>query len=337
MRRALSGALFVLLACYFIYAVRAILPPFIIAAFLSYVLEPLVTFLQRQGLTRARGIMLVYAGLLVTVALFVVYFVPTFVRDVQGLAGQIPRIIGLVQSYAVSAREIVTRYNLPPGLERGVVNSLLQVETVLEHLGDNLFSYFLSSATIVSYLVVSPVIAYYILRDINRWRQRALIYMAKYPLPYVDLVRDIDQVLTGFVRGQSIVAAAVAAMVWTTSAILGLKFGAALGLMAGLGEFIPFFGPIVAAIPIAISGLMKSTPTGMWAIGFVLVIQWIDSNLIVPRVTGPRVGLHPIWIMFSLLAAGELLGFWGVLLAVPLGGTTGALLKFGKTMWAGRK
>lgn len=337
MRRALSGALFVSLAFYFIYAVRSVLPPFIIAAFLSYVLEPLVTLLQRRGLTRARSILLVYAGLFLATALFIVYFVPTFARDIQGLAGQIPRVIGIVQSYATSAREIVARYNLPPGLERGLVNSLLQVGQVLDHLGDNLFSYFLSSATILSYLVISPVIAYYILRDINRWRQRALVSMAKYPLPYVDLIRDIDHVLTGFVRGQTIVASAVAFMVWTTSAILGLKFGAALGLIAGLGEFVPFFGPIVAAFPIALAGFMRSTPAGMWAIGSVLVIQWVDSNLIVPRVTGPRVGLHPLWIMFSLLAAGELIGLWGVLLAVPLGGITGALLKFGKAMWAGRK
>jgi predicted PurR-regulated permease PerM len=292
--------------------------------------------LQRRRIARGRSILLVYAGLFLTAALFIVYFVPTFARDLRGLAGQIPRVIGMVQSYAASAREIVARYNLPPGLERGVVNSLLQVETVLSHLGDNLFSYFLSSATVLSYVVIAPVIAYHILRDINRWRQRALVAMARYPLPYVDLIRDIDHVLTGFVRGQSIVAAAVALMVWTTSAILGLKFGAALGLIAGLGEFVPFFGPIAAAIPVVVAGLMKSTATGLWTTGFVLVIQWVDANLIVPRVTGPRVGLHPLWIIFALLAGGKLLGFWGVLLAVPLAGVSGAILKFGKTMWMGQ-
>jgi predicted PurR-regulated permease PerM len=318
----------------FLYAVRAILPPFIIAAFLSYVLEPLVTLVQRRGVSRARSILLVYAGLVLALALFVLYFVPAFARDVQGLAEQVPKLIGLVQSYAASARETVIRYNLPAGLERGLVDTLRRMEDVLSSLGVNAFSYFLSSATILSYVVVAPVITYYILKDINKWRKRALVAMARYPLPYVDLLRDVDQVLTGFMRGQSIVAASVTAMMWIALAILGIRFGAALGLIAGLAEFIPFFGPFIAGVPVALLAFMKSPATGLWSVVAVAIVQWIDSNVIVPRVTGPRVGLHPLWIIFALFAGGELLGFWGLFLAVPTAGVTGAILKFGKTMLA---
>lgn len=325
-----------MLTGYFLYLVRAVLPPFIIAAFLSYVLEPLVTLIQRRRVSRARSILLVYAGLLLGLALFVVYFVPAFARDVQGLAEQVPRFIGIVQSFAVSARETAIRYNLPPGVERGLVDTLRRIEGVLSSLGDNAYSYFLSSATILSYAVVAPVIAYYILKDINKWRQRALVAMARYPLPYIDLLRDTDRVLTGFVRGQSIVAASVTVMMWTALAILGIRFGAALGLIAGLAEFIPFFGPFIAGVPVALLAFMKSTATGVWSLILIAVIQWTDSNLIVPRVTGPRVGLHPIWIVFALFAGGELLGFWGLFVAVPVAGIVGALLKFGRAMWASR-
>ncbi len=321
-----------MLAAYFLYAVRAVLPPFIIAAFLSYVLEPLVTLVQRRRVSRARAILLVYAALALALALFVVYFVPAFARDVQGLAGQVPRLIGVVQSYAASARETVIRYNLPRGLERGLIDILRRIEEVLNNIGDNAYSHFLSSATILSYVVVAPVITYYILKDINKWRQRALVAMSRYPLPYVDLLRDIDQVLTGFVRGQSIVAASVTLMMWVALAILGIRFGAALGLLAGLAEFIPFFGPFIAGVPVALLAFMKSPATGVWSLVFVAVIQWIDSNLIVPRVTGPRVGLHPLWIIFSLFAGGELMGFWGLFLAVPVAGIIGAILKFAKTI-----
>lgn len=325
-----------MLTGWFVYAVRSALPPFVIAAFLSYVLEPLVAFLQRRRVPRSQSILMVYAGLFGLLAVLIIYFVPAFAKDLQGLASQVPRLIGLVQYYSANAREAVTKYNLPAGLERGIVNSLVEVERTLSHVGENFFSYFLSSATILSYVVISPVIAYYFLRDINRWRQMALVAMARYPLLYVDLIRDIDQVLTGFVRGQSIVAASVATLVWIASAILGLKYGVALGLLAGIGEFVPFFGPIIAAIPFLLAGFMKSTTTLLWALGCVLAIQWFDSNIIVPRVTGPRVGLHPLWIMFSLLAGGKLLGFWGVFLAVPLGGIAGAFLKFAKAWWTGR-
>ena len=145
----------------------------------------------------------------------------------------------LVQAYAASAKEIVRRYNPPAGIERGAIESLLKAEEFLGNVGTKAFGFFLSSATVISYIVVAPVIAYYMLRDMNRWRQRALVAMSRYPLPYVDLVTDIDRVITGFVRGQSIVAASVAAMIWVASYALGLRYGAALGLIAGLENSCP--------------------------------------------------------------------------------------------------
>ena len=306
MKRALVSALFLCLGGLFIYAVRQVLSPFIIAAFLSYILEPAVSVVQSTGISRTRSILLVYLMLACLLSLLIVYFIPAFVKDIQGLAGQIPRVIGMVQSYAVSAKEIVVKYNLPAGIERGVINSLLRAEEFLGNLGSNAFSYFLSSATAVSYIVVAPIIAFYMLRDLNQWRRRALVAVSRYSLPYVDLLTDVDRVITGFVRGQTIVAAIVAVLVSGAAYVLGLRYGVVLGLVAGLGEFVPIFGPLFASIPVVLSGFMKSFSTGIWTLGVVAAIQWLDSNIIVPRVTGSRIGLHPLWILFpSWPAAGS--------------------------------
>lgn len=323
-----------MLAGYLLYTVRGVFPPFILAGFISYVLEHPVSVVQRRGVPRARAILLVYGILLMALVLFVVYFIPAFVRDIRGLAGQVPALINLVQQYSATVRDTVIRYNLPAGLERGVIKALQRAEAFLAGIGDNVFSYFLSSATVVSYIVVAPVIAYHILKDINRWRQRALIYLARYQLPYVDLLRDVDRVLTGFVRGQTIVAAVVGGATWIGMTILGVRFAAALGLLVGIGEFIPFFGPIAAGTLAVVLCFLKSPATGLWGLALLLAIQWVDANLIVPRVTGPRVGLHPIWIMFALLAGGEILGFWGLFLAIPAAGIIGALIKFGRAMYS---
>ncbi|MGE5579546.1 MAG: AI-2E family transporter [Bacillota bacterium] len=323
-----------MLAGYLLYTVRGVFPPFILAGFLSYVLEHPVSLAQRRGIPRARAILLVYGILLLALVLFVVYFIPAFVRDIRGLAGQVPALISMVQQYSATVRDTVIRYNLPAGLERGVIKALQRAEAFLAGIGDNVLSYFLSSATVLSYIVVAPVIAYHILKDINRWRQRALVSLAKYQLPYVDLLRDVDQVLTGFVRGQAIVASVVGGSIWIGMTVLGVKFAAALGLLAGIGEFIPFFGPIGAGIPVVVLSFMKSPATGFWGLVLLLTVQWVDANLIVPRVTGPRVGLHPIWMLFSLLAGGELLGFWGLFLAIPAAGIIGALIKFARAMYS---
>lgn len=334
MRRALVSALFLCLGGLFIYAVRQVLSPFIIAAFLSYILEPAVSVVQSTGISRTRSILLVYLMLACLLSLLIVYFIPAFVKDIQGLAGQIPRVIGMVQSYAVSAKEIVVKYNLPAGIERGVINSLLRAEEFLGNLGSNAFSYFLSSATAVSYIVVAPIIAFYMLRDLNQWRRRALVAVSRYPLPYVDLLTDVDRVITGFVRGQTIVAAIVAVLVSGAAYVLGLRYGVVLGLVAGLGEFVPIFGPLFASIPVVLSGFMKSFSTGIWTLGVVAAIQWLDSNIIVPRVTGSRIGLHPLWILFSLMAGGRLLGFWGLFLGVPIAGVLAAFFRFLKALYS---
>lgn len=334
MKRALVSALFLSLGALFLFAVRQVLPPFIIAAFLSYILEPVVSAVQGQGLSRTRSILLVYFLLACLLGILVIFFIPAFVKDIQGLAAQIPRVIGLVQAYALSAKEIVIRYNLPAGIERGVIDSLLKAEEFLGNIGSNAFAYFLSSATAVSYMVVAPIISYYMLRDLNQWRRRALVAMARYPLPYVDLLTDIDRVITGFVRGQTIVAAVVAALVSMAAYILGLRYGVVLGLVAGLGEFVPIFGPLFASIPVILAGFMKSFSTGVWALVIVVVIQWFDANIVVPRVTGARVGLHPLWILFSLMASGKLLGFWGLFLGVPIAGMLSAFFRFLRALYS---
>ncbi|MGI6642504.1 MAG: AI-2E family transporter [Bacillota bacterium] len=326
--RALSRALIVFGAAYFIYRVRKILPPFAIAWFISFMLEPAVSWLEGRKIPRARSILLVYAVLLVALSVVLLYFVPRFVRDIKVLAGEIPRIISTVKTYRTRIQGIAAQHNLPGGLDRGLVSLLEWLEGFLDRIGDNLIPYFASSAAFISYLVISPVIAYYILRDMNRWRQRALVFLAQYPMPYVDLVRDIDKVVSGFVRGQTLVALIVWAMVWVATAILGVKYGVVLGMVSGLGEFVPFFGAVIGSIPVLLAALAKSTMTMVWALGLIVFIQWLDANLIVPKVTASRVGLHPLWVMFSMLAGAELFGFWGILLAVPAAGVMGAFYKF---------
>ncbi len=287
---------------------------------------------QSRGLPRNRSILAVYLIVLVILIAAVTSLVPRLTRDVRKLAGEIPSLISTFQRYAAMIHSATTDYDLPPGLTRALVGFLQRSEKVLVDAGDNLFTYFTSSATFLSYIVIAPVIAYYILLDMNLWRQRGLLFAARYPLPYMDLLRDVDGVVSGFVRGQSIVAFSVFLMAWAASAILGLGYGAVLGFLAGLGEFIPFAGPIIGAVPFLLAALAKSPQTMAWSLGAVVLIQWIDANLIVPRITGPRVGLHPLWILFALLAGADLFGFWGLLLAVPVAGIAGALVKFARAL-----
>lgn len=306
--------------------------PFVMAAFIAYVFEPPVSFLQSRGLSRSLSILAIYAAIGLAALTVGYFFIPRFLQDLRAIGQEIANLISLIQWYQQGARDSLSRYGLPAQADRWLLDALGRLEAAAGQIGDNMAASLVSSAEIVSYSVIAPVIAYYMLRDLNRWRERALVTMAKYPLPFLDLIRDIDSVLGGFVRGQAIVAGSVTLMVWIAASILGLKYAAVLGLISGLGEFVPFFGPLVAAVPTILAGFTKSTATGIWTIVITGAIQWFDSNIIVPRVTGPRVGLHPLWVIFALLAGGKVLGVFGVLFAVPLAGLGGALFRFARAL-----
>lgn len=311
---------------------RKVLIPFILAAFLSYMLEPPVGFLNRRGMSRAGAIALVYLAIFTAAVLLGVYFIPRFFQDLREISMAIPKYAQALAQLSERAYQVGKEYNVPEGFVQGIAGALSRLETRLVGAGEELVQAILSSVSLVPHILLAPVIAYYILRDINKWRHNTLLRMSRYPLHYMDLVRDIDRVFAGFIRGQSLVALFVTIMVWAASILLKLRYGAVLGVISGLGEFIPYFGPVIGSIPILVVAFLSSPITGLWALVLVGFIQWFDSTVLVPRVTGERVGLHPLWVIFAIFAGGELLGFWGIFLAVPLAGIFRVFLRFLRTV-----
>jgi len=316
---------------------RKVLIPFIIAAFLSYILEPPVDLINRRGMSRSAAISLVYLTIFTAALVLGLYFVPRFFGDLREISAEIPKYVESIRDVAARAYELGREYNLPEDFVQGVTKALFRLETRLAGAGEALVQGIVSSAGFVPYLVLAPVIAYYILRDINKWRREILITMSHHPLYYMDLVRDIDRVFAGFIRGQSLVALFVTVTVWIMSTLLQLKYGAVLGVISGLGEFIPYFGPAIGSMPILVVAFLKSPVTGLWALALVGFIQWFDSSVLVPRVTGERIGLHPLWVIFAIFAGSEFFGFWGIFLAVPLAGILRVLLKFFQVVASGRR
>ncbi len=319
------------------FLARPVILPFLLGGFLSYVLEPLVSYLSRR-MKRTRAILLTYLIIAVALGLAGAYFVPNFLRDVEELATAIPRYTEMLTELLGRLREIFRRYNVPPGVEQSFLQSLDELRLGAEAFARNIVRNVAASAETVTKILLAPVISYYILKDINSWRKAVLVRLSRLPEPYLELFHETDMVLGGFVRGQAVVALTVMVMVWITAAILGLNYGAVLGVIAGLGEFIPYFGPIVAAIPMIVVGLTKSPITALKTLIAIVIIQQIDATLIVPRVTGKRVGLHPLAVIAALLIGGHYFGFWGFFLAVPGAGILRAVLRFfGKMIELWRK
>jgi predicted PurR-regulated permease PerM len=318
-----------LLAVWLLYRVRGILLPFIVGAVMAYLLNPAIDRLAGRGWTRTQAIGLVFGIFLAAFVVLALGIVPIIAAQAQDLAGG-------YQTYLQEGRELAER------MERAAVGWAAVVGLVpeavrqgFEEVGDKAQAYALAvlrqlpewlsrSLAVVSLLVITPIVTFWLLRDyhdLGRHLLRALPEQQRERLLVV--LRDVNQVAGGYLLGMVIMAAIVAAWAVVVLTVGRVPFAVLLGIMTGVFYTIPYIGYPAAVVIIGLTMLV--TGKGLAAIVIVLAVM-IAGNLIAdyglyPRIVGRRVGLHPLTVIFAMLAGGALLGFLGVVLAVPLAGT----------------
>ena len=176
-------------------------------------------------------------------------------------------------------------------------------------------------------IVLALVISLYLLVDGPRFRERSLaIIPGQYRAKALFLQDNASRVLGGYLRGQLTLALIIGLLAGVGTALLGLPYAVVLGVLAGLFELVPMFGPILSVVPAVLVALFMPFPTVVWVVLFFLAIQQLENNVLAPRISGHAVGLHPLGAMFALLAGFQLAGLLGGLFAVPLAGVLWVLL-----------
>src|SRR5881275_2779486 len=176
-------------------------------------------------------------------------------------------------------------------------------------------------------IVLALVISLYLLVDGPRFPERSLaIIPAQHRTKALFLQDNVSRVLGGYLRGQLTLALIIGVLAGVGTALLGLPYAVVLGVLAGLFELVPMFGPILSVVPAVLVALFMPFPTVVWVLLFFLAIQQIENNVLAPRISGHAVGLHPLGAMFALLAGFQLAGLLGGLFAVPLAGVLWVLL-----------
>lgn len=328
--RILWDALFVLLVVLSLYFLRqdiqGILPPFLYALVLSYFLNPLVHWLERKKIKRVLAILLVFLALFLLLYLLFLSFVPTLVREVASLAKEIPAIFAFLQEFIKDAQ--LGDLKLPAFLPEGLLD-FLNLEAQFKKLADWTAQYLseLPSAVFGAMksllnLVMTPLITFYYLKDHKRFTGGLL---GLFPDEAQCKIREgagrIDQVLGGFIRGQLLVAIFVGTLTGLGSWVIGIPNATIIGLVSGLTNIIPYFGPFLGGILPVVLGLMNEPILALWVLILIAVVQQIEAALISPAVMSHSVGLHPLTVMFSVLLFGSAFGIPGMILAVPIAGT----------------
>jgi predicted PurR-regulated permease PerM len=304
--------------------------PFVLGAALAYLTDPLADRLERAGLSRILATVVITAGALGVAVLSVVLIVPTLIEQVQNAIASTP-------AYVESLREVATTYmpSLADGDSalRGMLESLrARAEGWSVSVLQKLWSGSLAVIDFAALVVITPVVAFYLLYD---WDHMIAGIDDSLPRQHREtihrLMRDLDRVLAGFVRGQLSVCAILGAFYAVSLSVIGLQFGLLIGAFAGLISFIPFVGSIMGgllSVGVAVAQFWDQ-PQMIAAVAVVFVIgQAVEGNFLTPKLVGGKVGLHPVWLMFALSAFGTLFGFVGLLVAVPAAAGIGVFGRF---------
>lgn len=306
-----------------LWLVRPVLAPFILALVLAYLIAPLVNGVTRWGLGRGWAILLVYAVLGLMLGLGVVKLLPKVIGEARRLSEAVPGYGLQARLFIAGMQQRIREMGLHPGLrdmfDRLIVDLELRSVRTLELLID--VRTIQQAAGFFASLLLAPFLAFYMLKDMDRFKAR---FVRSIPLRYrqesIALLRSLDRVLSGFVRGEILLSLAVGGLAALATTMLGLRYALLLGIWAFFTEFIPYIGPVLGAIPAVLMGFGVSPWKALEVVLAFAIIQQIENAVLSPKIMGESVGLHPLFVIFAVLAGGYLAGGWGLILALPVAG-----------------
>ncbi|HVE91788.1 MAG TPA: AI-2E family transporter [Actinomycetota bacterium] len=298
--------------------VRDIFPPLVLALVTIYLLNPIVSRLERRGISRVFGSCLTYTFFIALVALAFAFLVPLAIEQGRGFVHDFPRNADRIQDFAERASaDIERRFGGQIKLRDRIAgggSGLLG--DVLKRAG----SFLQGALHTFVLLALGPIIAFYLLVDLPRLKRSVLNLVPPRRRPeVVEVASEVGRAMGGFFRGQLFVALVVGIMSALGLRLIGLPYWLVVGLIAGFFNIVPLIGPFIGAIPgILIAGALRPPITILFVVIVMTVVQQIDNHFISPNVMRLTVKLHPVTVMMSLIVGATLAGFWGMLLAVPL-------------------
>jgi predicted PurR-regulated permease PerM len=317
-----------------LWLLSEILLPFVFGLAIAYLLTPAVDRLQRVGVPRL-------AGSLLLITLVVLAFVLVILLVAPLLGGQLASFIDNIPGYVTRLQAVISDPSRPwlqkiigEGLNTDKSMSDLMTQGVgwLTAFLRSLWSGGRALVSLFSLVVVAPVVAFYLTYDWHRMIATADAWVpVRHRATVHQLAREIDAAISGFVRGQTAVCLILGSFYAVALTLAGLNFGMLIGLVSGLITFVPYVGSLtglVLSFGVAVAQFWPEWTSIATVLAIFVIGQFIEGNVLAPKLVGESVGIHPVWLIFALLAFGYLFGFVGLLVAVPLAATIGVLARF---------
>lgn len=318
-------------ALVFLWLMGNVLLPFIAGMAIAYFLDPTADKLEALGFSRAISTVIITVIGVFAVLLMVVLLLPLLIEQTVDLVRAAPEYAAQLESYLTG--RFPTLMDESSFLRTGIDKVGANIRERSGELANVILASAFSLVDVLVFMVVAPVVAFYMLLD---WDRMVAQIDSWLPRDHVDtlrhLARELDRVLAGFVRGQLTVCGILGVFYAVSLMIVGLKFGLIVGLIAGLLTFIPYVGAVIGGVLAIGLALFQfwDTPVYIGIVAIIFVIgQMAEGNVLTPKLVGQSVGLHPVWLLFALSAFGAVMGFTGMLIAVPVAAMIGVFSRFG--------
>ena len=337
LRNIKRGALSLALV-WVIWLLAPILTPFVASLMLAWLGDPLVDRLEAAGRSRNTAVLLVFALMIVLITLALLILVPMLQSQVTTLVGALPAMQQWLLEGAIPALEKRLGFTAAEWMDPQRIIDWVRshwqaaggaAATVFGYLGRSSFAV----VGFVVNLLLTPIVTYYFLRDWDRMVERVAALIPRDHIGTVSkLASESNEVLGAFMRGQFVVMLALGAIYASGMAMIGLNLGLLIGMVAGLISFIPYLGATTGVILAVLAALVQAQGVDIKLLAGVAVVftvgQLLESYVLTPRIVGDKIGLHPVAVIFAVMAGGQLFGFLGMLLALPVAAVANVLLRY---------
>jgi predicted PurR-regulated permease PerM len=308
---------------YFRAKVFKIITPFILAAIISYLLHPMVIKLERKRIKRTFGILLIYLFFSLTVASIILFVLPEVIRNVRELIVTIPEITSRYQVLFNNFISTIQSSDWPPDIKntifREIENGLAMFQLIAIDTLRGILVKLVGTITTLFDVVLAMIIAYYLIKDAEFFKESFLsLTPRRWRNGMVGTGREINLILSNFIQGQLLTALIVGTMEMAGLSIVRVKYPLILGVIGGIANIIPYFGPILGAIPAVAIAIIDSPTKALWTVLVFVIIQQIDNAFISPKIIEGKLGLHPVTTILAVLIGGEFAGIFGMLVSVPI-------------------
>lgn len=317
-----------------LWLLSEILLPFVAGLAIAYLLTPLTDRLERFGINRLAAALLIIAFVVLALVYLILLVAPIVGAQLSSFIDSVPGNVTRLQTLLGDPSRPWLQKLLGAGFsaDKSIGDLVTQGVGWLTTFLRSLWSGGRALVSLFSLVVVTPVVAFYLIYD---WHRMIRSVDSWIPIQHRDtvreLAREVDAAIAGFLRGQTAVCLILGSFYAVALTLTGLNFGLLIGLISGLITFIPYVGSmtgLVLSLGVAVAQFWPAYGSILIVLGIFLVGQFVEGNVLAPKLVGESVGIHPVWLIFALLAFGYLFGFVGLLVAVPLAATIGVLTRF---------